>query len=112
MDEVIVYTKDYCGYCAQAKALLQAKGVTFTEIDVTEDSALEAEMIERSGRRTVPQIFIRGDHIGGFDDLASLDATGELDRQLARDAAERDVTMQHHRLITVGSGPAGYTAAL
>lgn len=108
MDEVIVYTKDYCGYCAQAKALLQAKGVTFTEIDVTHDPALESEMIERSGRRTVPQILIHGDHVGGFDDLAALDATGELDRLLARDAAERDVTVKHHRLIILGSGPAGY----
>lgn len=112
MDEVIVYTKDYCGYCAQAKALLQAKGVTFTEIDVTHDPALESEMIERSGRRTVPQILIHGDHVGGFDDLAALDATGELDRLLARDAAERDVTVKHHRLIILGSGPAGYTAAI
>ncbi len=88
MDDVVVYTKDYCGYCVQAKALLQAKGVTFTEIDVTHDPALQAEMMEQSGRRTVPQIFIHGGHIGGFDDLAALDATGELDRQLARDAAK------------------------
>ncbi len=101
-EEVIVYTKDYCGYCAQAKAVLQAKGVNFTDIDVTHDPALEAEMIERSGRRTVPQIFIRGDHIGGFDDLAALDATGELDRQLARDAAERNVTR-----APIADGPVG-----
>ena len=112
MDEVIAYTKDYCGYCAQAKAMLQAKGVIFTEIDVTEDSALEAEMIERSGRRTVPQVFIDGAHIGGFDDLAALDATGELDRLLARAEPEPGATVQHHRLIILGSGPAGYTAAI
>ena len=78
MDEVIIYTKDYCGFCAQAKALLDAKGVTFTEIDVTHDPAVEAEMIERSGRRTVPQTFIDGRHIGGFDDLTALDAAGRL----------------------------------
>lgn len=84
MNEVIIYTKDYCGYCAQAKALLQAKRVTFTEIDVTEDSALEAEMIERSGRRTVPQIFIGGVHVGGFDDLTALDAERNLSALDAR----------------------------
>lgn len=112
MDEVIVYTKDYCGYCAQAKAMLQAKGVTFTEIDVTHDPSLQAEVMERSGRRTVPQIFIDSDHIGGFDDLAALDATGELDRLLAHDAAKLGVTVQHHRLIILGSGPAGYSAAI
>lgn len=74
MSNIIIYTKDYCGFCAQAKALLRSKGATFTEIDVTHDSALQAEMIERSSRRTVPQIFIDGLHIGGFDDLAALDA--------------------------------------
>ncbi len=111
MNEVIVYTKDYCGFCAQAKALLQAKGVSFTEIDVTEDFAREAEMVERSGRRTVPQIFIRGDHIGGFDDLTTLDATGQLGPLLGL-AKSAENKVGHHRLIIVGSGPAGYTAAL
>ena len=74
MDQVIIYTKDYCPYCASAKALLQDKGVSFTEIDVTYDSDLHAEMVERSGRRTVPQIFIRGVHVGGYDDLSALEA--------------------------------------
>jgi thioredoxin reductase (NADPH) len=112
MKEVTIYTKDYCGFCAQAKALLQAKGVTFTEIDVTEDIAREAQMIDRSGRRTVPQIFIDGAHVGGFDDLAALDAKGELDPLLDIDPADGTATAQHHRLIIVGSGPAGYTAAI
>ncbi len=76
MTEILIYTKDYCGFCAQAKALLNAKGAAFTEIDVTHEADLQAAMIERSGRRTVPQIFIDGRHIGGFDDLVALDAAG------------------------------------
>ncbi len=111
MDEVIVYTKDYCGFCAQAKALLDAKGVTFTEIDVTHDPALEAEMIERSGRRTVPQTFIDGRHIGGFDDLTALDAAGRLDPLFGRATAVDDEA-GHNRLVVLGRGPAGYTASI
>ena len=80
MTEIEVYTKDYCGYSARAKLLLAAKGVAFTEIDVTHDRKREAEMIARAGgRTTVPQIFIGPRHIGGFDDLAALDASGSLD---------------------------------
>ena len=87
MDKVVIYTKDYCGYSAAAKDTLRAKGVSFTEIDVTHDRVRELEMIERSGRTTVPQIFIDGDHVGGFDDLAALDAAGDLDRRLAQAGA-------------------------
>ena len=112
MSTITIYTKDYCGYCARAKALLTAKGVDFTEIDVTNDRALEAEMIERSGRRTVPQIFIDDRHVGGFDDLAALDAKGELDPLLSREMQNADTDVQHHRLVILGSGPAGYTAAI
>ena len=60
MSDIVLSTKDYCGFCTQAKALLTAKAAAFTEIDITHDVDLEAEMIERSGRRTVPQIFIDG----------------------------------------------------
>ncbi len=77
-NDVVIYTKDYCGYCAGAKALLTQRGVAYREIDVTHDSRLQAEMIERSGRRTVPQIFIGDRHVGGFDDLAALDAAGGI----------------------------------
>ena len=111
MNEIVIYTKDYCGYCAQAKALLQAKGAAYTEIDVTHDTDLQAEMVERSGRRTVPQIFIGDRHIGGFDDLAALDAAGELDPLLGGDKTSGD-HVSHHRLAILGSGPAGYTAAI
>ena len=87
MNNVTIYTKDYCGFSAAAKSLLRDKGVAFTEFDVTYDDAQELEMIERSGRYTVPQTFIGERHVGGFDDLAALDASGELDRLLGRAAA-------------------------
>jgi glutaredoxin 3 len=80
---VVVYTKDYCGYCLRAKNLLRSKGVAFEEIDIGDDDERCAEMIARSGRRTVPQIFIGDRHVGGSDDLQALNARGELDPLLA-----------------------------
>jgi glutaredoxin 3 len=83
---VIVYSQPFCGYCSAAKRLLTAKGAEFSEIDVMMEAGRRDEMIERSGRRTVPQIFIDGRHIGGYDDLSALDKSGELDRLLASPA--------------------------
>ena len=84
MASVEIYTKIMCPYCTRAKALLQAKGTPFEEIDITMDRDLRAQMIQRSnGRMTVPQVFIDGKHIGGSDDLAALDARGGLDPLLA-----------------------------
>jgi len=84
---VVVYSTPFCGYCSAAKRLLTAKGTDFTEIDVMFEAARRDEMIERSGgRRTVPQVFIDGRHVGGFEDLSALDKTGELDRLLATPA--------------------------
>jgi glutaredoxin 3 len=81
---ILVYTTPFCGYCGAAKRLLKAKGAEFTEIDVMMDSAQRQEMAAKSaGRRTVPQIFIDGRHIGGFDELRALDQAGELDPLLA-----------------------------
>ena len=89
MSNVEIYSKDWCPYCAKAKALLAAKGLEYVEVDVTSDLEREQEMVERSQRRTVPQIFIEGESIGGYDDLAHLNATGELDRLLGlAEAAE------------------------
>lgn len=82
MPEIIIYTKDYCGYCHRAKALLDEKQVNYTEIDVTHDAQREQEMRDRSSRTTVPQIFINERHIGGCDDLIALDKSGELDTLL------------------------------
>jgi glutaredoxin 3 len=82
MAHVVIYSTTYCPYCTAAKALLRSKGVTFEEIDVTRDPQRRAEMERLSQRRTVPQIFIDGQSIGGYDDARDLDATGELDRLL------------------------------
>ena len=84
MKAVEIYTTPLCGYCHAAKRLLGKKGVEFIEIDVSTNSALRAKMMERAhGRRTVPQIFIGGQHVGGCDDLHALDADGKLDPMLA-----------------------------
>jgi glutaredoxin 3 len=82
MAKVVIYVTAYCPYCMAAKALLRSKDVAFEEIDVTNDSARRAEMEQLSRRRTVPQIFIDGRSIGGYDDARQLEATGELDRLL------------------------------
>lgn len=85
MADIEIYTKFLCPYCTRAKALLESKGVSFREIDVTMDAALRRTMMERSnGRSTVPQIFIDGHHVGGSDDLAALEARGGLDPLLGR----------------------------
>jgi glutaredoxin 3 len=78
--KVEVYTTSYCPYCTRAKSLLRSKGVVFEEIDVSGDSALREKMIEMSGgRRTVPEIFINGKIIGGYDELRALEDEGGLD---------------------------------
>ena len=82
MSRIEIYTKDWCGFSARAKALLAAKGLAYDEIDVTHDPAREREMMAWAGRHTVPQVFIDGAHVGGSDDLARLEATGALDRIL------------------------------
>ena len=82
MAQVVIYTTNYCPYCTAAKALLRSKNVRFDEIDVTSDPLRRGEMEQRSLRRTVPQIFIDGKPIGGYDEARDLDANGELDRLL------------------------------
>ncbi|CDG84491.1 glutaredoxin 3 [Janthinobacterium agaricidamnosum] len=79
---VTVYSSNGCGYCAMAKKLLAGKGVTPTEINIDSDRGKMAEMMARSGRRTVPQIFIGEYHVGGFDDLLALDRQGRLEPML------------------------------
>lgn len=83
MAEVEIYTTFWCPYCAAAKALLAAKGVAFREIDAPTGSAARAEATSRSGgRTTVPQVFVDGRPLGGYDDLAALDRAGKLDALL------------------------------
>lgn len=79
MNKVVMYSKDYCPYCARAQALLTERGVTDLEIiRIDQDPAQRDVMIERTGRRTVPQIFIGDTHVGGCDDLVGLDRSGGL----------------------------------
>jgi len=79
MPQVTMYTTAVCPYCVRAKQLLHARGVAqIEEIRIDTDSALLKQMLERTGRRTVPQIFIGSQHVGGFDDLAALDSKGGL----------------------------------
>ncbi len=79
---VFMYATSWCPYCTRARALLQSKSVTFEEIDVEAIPGARAEMIRRSGRTSVPQIFVGETHVGGCDDLYSLDASGRLDALL------------------------------
>ena len=85
MANITIYTKDYCPYCNKAKSLLKMKGhEEYTEIDITHDESLQQEMVTKSGgRRTVPQIFINGLHVGGCDDLYALSTAGKLEALLA-----------------------------
>lgn len=86
--QVIVYGNQTCPYCGAARMLLKKKGVSYTDISVSGDESVRQEMIERSGRTSVPQIFIGETHVGGFDDLYALDKSGELDTLLAGNAQQ------------------------
>jgi glutaredoxin 3 len=77
-----MYAADWCGYCARARRLLETKGVAVEEIDVDVTPGAQAQMRERSGRTSIPQIFINEQHIGGSDELAALEADGRLDALL------------------------------
>ena len=78
-DSIVIYASPFCGFCAAAKSLLSAKGVEFTEIDVLAEPGKRQEMVARSGRATVPQVFIGDRHLGGYDDLKALESDGKLD---------------------------------
>jgi glutaredoxin 3 len=83
MKSVSVYTTTYCSFCVAAKNLLKTKGIPFEEIDVTNEPVMRQELVQRTGRRTVPQIFIGEEPIGGFVELKALADKGELDAKLA-----------------------------
>jgi glutaredoxin 3 len=83
MTPVVIYTRDLCGFCSAAKALLTKKGVAFEEKNASDEPNFRREMTTRSGRSTFPQIFIGETHVGGCDDLHALDAAGKLDPMLA-----------------------------
>ncbi|MBW2714650.1 MAG: thioredoxin-disulfide reductase [Deltaproteobacteria bacterium] len=112
---IVIYTKSSCPYCVMAKQLLESKGVEWTEIDIESEAGRRDEMTQRSGQMTVPQIFIGETHVGGFDDLSAMEGAGELDSLLGRSRGQAEKAgeaAEHRRVIIVGSGPAGYTAAI
>ena len=83
MADVTIYTTRWCGYCRSAERLLERKQVTYENKDVTSDPATRRWLADTTGRTSVPQVFINGKSVGGYDDLAALDSRGELDRLLA-----------------------------
>ncbi|TMA23882.1 MAG: glutaredoxin 3 [Deltaproteobacteria bacterium] len=87
MTRIVMYSKSWCPYCRMAKRLLAAKGQQWEEVDIEDEPDRRGEMVERSGRTTVPQIWIGERHVGGFEELSLLDASGELDRLLAERAS-------------------------
>jgi glutaredoxin 3 len=87
MVDVRIYTTPLCGYCTRAKQLLASKGVRYTEIDVSNDHAMRRTLVETTGQRTVPQIFIAGRPCGGYTEIAALDRAGRLDGLLGIGAA-------------------------
>jgi glutaredoxin 3 len=85
MAGVLMYTTPWCGYCSAARELLRSKNVDFEEIDVSIDSKLRTEMVEKTNRTSVPQIFINDQHIGGYSDMAELEQKDELQSLLDTD---------------------------
>lgn len=83
MKPVKIYTTTYCGYCVRAKDLLTRKGVKYEELDVTGDDEMRSKLVEMSGQRTVPQIWIGDTHVGGYSDLARLESEGRLEPMLS-----------------------------
>ena len=79
MPSIIMYSSSLCGFCRAAKALLQRKGLEFEEVLVDQQPQLRADMMRKSGQRTVPQIWVGDSHVGGYTDLAALESSGELD---------------------------------
>ncbi len=86
MKHIEVFSRDNCPFCDRAKSLLSSKGVTYEEIDITNDETLAIKMMQRSEQRSVPQIFIDNQPIGGYDSLARLNSQGELNRMLGINA--------------------------
>ncbi|CAG4892363.1 glutaredoxin 3 [Paraburkholderia saeva] len=87
MSSVTIYSTPTCPYCLAAKALLRGKGVTYNDISIEGDREAAVALAKKTGRRTVPQIYIGATHVGGFDDLSALDQDGRLDALLRREAA-------------------------
>jgi NADH-dependent peroxiredoxin subunit F len=109
MPDLQIYSLEWCPYCIKAKALLKAKDIPYRETDVTYDRELAIEMIERSGRNSVPQIFLDDEHVGGYAELARLTSTGELDQAFGRRPAKLKPV---YDVAVIGGGAAGLSAAM
>ncbi len=110
MKKIEIYSKRWCPYCSKAKSLLKSKGLEYVEIDISDGGKSEEEMIKRSGRRTVPQIFIDDRSVGGYDDMAILNASGELNSLLG--LKSENVPDKIFDVVVIGAGPAGMSAAI
>ncbi len=109
MPDLQIYSLEWCPYCIKAKALLKAKDIPYRETDVTYDREQAIEMVERSGRNSVPQIFLDDEHIGGYAELAHLTSTGELDQAFGRQPAKLKPI---YDVAVIGGGAAGLSAAM
>jgi len=83
MSDVTIYTTTFCGYCVAAKRLLSKRGIPYAEINVSGDDEARAWLVQVTGQRTVPQIFIKGESVGGYEELTALDRAGELVKKVA-----------------------------
>jgi alkyl hydroperoxide reductase subunit F len=109
MADIEIYSMKWCPYCLKAKALLQARDIPYRETDITYDEDLQLEMVERTGRYNVPQIFVEGVLVGGYEELAHINSTGTLDRAVGRKPAKLKST---YDVAVIGGGPAGLSAAM
>ena len=100
MPEVTVYTGNFCGFCTQVKALLERRGIPYTELSVEDEPGLREKLLARSGRRTLPQVFVGERYIGGADELRALDASGELTQLMQN----RGMTMAEQNTVPPGAG--------
>ena len=91
--DVVIYTTNYCPYCTRAKSLLNQKKAAFREVNVEDRQDLREWLLKRSGQRTVPQVFVNGRALGGFNDIAALDRKGELDGLLASTPGTSDLEL-------------------
>jgi len=108
--EIEIYTKEWCPYCRRAKSMLKSLGLEFTDYDITDNEELQQEMIERSGKETIPQIFINDQKIGGYDSLIKKVSTGQLDEMI--EFERPNCSEKDWDVAVIGAGPAGMTAAV
>ena len=108
--KIEIYTKTWCPYCRRAKAMLKSLGLDYTDYDITDNEELQQEMAERSGKKTIPQIFIDDQKIGGYDNLIELVSTGGLDDLI--EFERPNCSKKDWDLAVIGAGPAGMTAAV